>query len=178
MDNKLHEAFKYIKRVFFPRWDYNKQWVVKEEPCLFVMGVCNSKTKIIYLKHFYANNPDSICLLIHEICHAVTNKNHAKKWVTRMQKAAATSQRIGNKKLEENILKEIAWYSEPEDECLTTSDLVYKNLYDIALRNSGMSCEDCIHKVAVGFGMDDEDFKKSFKKYGDYYNKGKNKEKY
>jgi len=108
---RLNKSVKYIRETFFPRWDKRNEWVIKKDENLPSFGSCsNRKSKTISLRYIDEDENNFYCLLIHEICHAVTNDNHGKKWKERVLKASDKAKSIGRLKLTELLKIEVKEY--------------------------------------------------------------------
>jgi hypothetical protein len=110
-EDRLQDAFQYVRKTFFPRWDRKKQWKVEYRP-EFKKGTEQNIRNHIKRMGLKARYPDKINIsairrediqriwfyeipkddnvlhlhLIHEICHVKTS-GHGKKWAENMTKA-------------------------------------------------------------------------------------------
>lgn len=100
MNNKIETLYREICKIYFPRW---KPWDFTYNPKWCKSGYCNNHQKHIYF------GEDSPVLVIHEICHAVGDPGHGKKWQTRVLKAAETAKRY-DRKLSKELIAEVEKY--------------------------------------------------------------------
>ncbi len=164
MSNKkrLQKAGDYIHKTFFPLWDQKGQWAIKEDYKLLGQGLCSEDKKTIFLQFVSSKNDDLYLLLIHEICHAVTNSSHGKKWFDRMLKASNRAKEIGLKNLSERLLNELVGYKEAppinakyvygtiEDWVIQSETLVpYKPLIEALSKDLGCTKGDLTKKYTL-----------------------------
>jgi hypothetical protein len=83
--NSKKGNYRKICKVYFPRW---KPWEFKYDRFFGIEGFCDSDHRTIIVQKL-----DPV-LIIHEICHAVTDSGHEKKWQDRMLKAAITADTV------------------------------------------------------------------------------------
>jgi hypothetical protein len=76
------------------------------------VGSCDFTHKIIKAARVPIDDDEVAVLLIHEIAHAVTASYHAKRWLTRMEKAAQQAKTIGRSRLATLIRQEIDEYKQ------------------------------------------------------------------
>lgn len=115
----LRQHFLEIKHQFFPRWDRKNLWRISTRSRRNVHGCCDPERRVIeiVIQH---NDPDERDrLLIHEICHAVAEGGHGKKWQDRIEMAARRAEELGRDRLAKLLREEIESYREswkPVDE--------------------------------------------------------------
>src|SRR5262245_5171459 len=90
---------KYIKHLFFPRWDRDDRWRFSTRSRRRVHGHCDPVARTIEIVAHPSDSDERDRLLIHEICHAVAPGNHGVVWQQRMEKAAATADDLGRSRL-------------------------------------------------------------------------------
>ena len=113
-----------VIKTFFPRWRTAKEWKFvwgTDEPEAGSSGKCVYRTKTIWI-----SSPD-LLIIIHEICHAIADGGHAKKWCTRMIAAADTAEGAGSGELAEWIRDEVEMYEETPR---FTKAIVYRSVED------------------------------------------------
>jgi hypothetical protein len=108
----LAREFTAVRKVYFPKWDRMRRWRCRFLRATMVTsdchGRCDDEKKIIYISK---NAEDLIALLIHEICHAVTQRaNEGRTWQERMLKAVKVADRIGHSRLAESLRQEVVSY--------------------------------------------------------------------
>lgn len=106
----LQRHFQEIKRLFFSRWDRQDFWRVTSQSRRKVHGHCDPERKVIEIVVQHADPDERGRLFIHEICHAVSEMSHGKKWQQRMEKAARKADELGRQRLTQLIREEIAGY--------------------------------------------------------------------
>ena len=110
-DRRFQEAFDLVRQVFFPRWDRKRLWRVQTVGNLDdSVGSCDFTCRIIKAARVPVDDDELAALLIHEIAHAATASYHAKRWLTRMKKAAQHAKTIGRSRLAALIRQEIDGY--------------------------------------------------------------------
>ena len=114
IDHRFQEAFDHVRRVFFPRWDRKRLWRLRIVRNLDdSVGTCDFTHRIIKAASVPVDDDELAALLIHEIAHAATASYHAKRWLTRMEKAAQLAKTLGRSRLATLIRQEIDGYKEP-----------------------------------------------------------------
>lgn len=162
---ELQEIYQDIRRTYFPKWDKKCEWKLKLlEDINGSQGFCDTQNKTIYT--LYTNN----LVIIHEICHAVTEQGHNKRWTTRMELVAEDAEKDGNSELATEIRNQIEAYSMSPK---ITAKMVYNEIQDIAyMSSSDISYEDTIEFVRRNYGMSERDFLKKYKKTRQAYEVG------
>ena len=146
---RFKEAVDYVKKTFFPQWDRSQAWAIKYSPdhpeVEFCQGKCCPEIKTIYLGMMPDDDTELHALLIHEICHALSD-GHGKTWQQRFLKAANQADRIGNNKLSQMINREVESY---RNTTKIMADTVYGRVTDVVLDTYGeISFERIRHMVA------------------------------
>ena len=107
----LQEAFRYVRENIFPKWDFKGQWNVKKVKRLPisapVIAYTNHSLKTIFVNYLPNNKNSLYCLLIHEICHAITSGQHNKRWETRVMKSADKATKMDNIQLAKLIYEDL-----------------------------------------------------------------------
>lgn len=125
----LSQRFQRIKREFFPRWDKNNQWRIRQDKRYKRPGYaeCQAERKTIKVNLYKLDNlnrniseDDVDQLIIHEICHAVVNQYHGPNFYKRIKEVRLHAESIGRRSLAELILK---------DEDRSRNRLIGKNLH-------------------------------------------------
>ena len=98
--NNIKIQYDVVCKTYFPRWE---PWKFIYKSTWGISGCCNPKTKCIF-----SGSLDKM-VLIHEICHAVTNCGHGKKWQKRMLLSAKIAKK-NDAKLSEEIFKDLEIY--------------------------------------------------------------------
>ena len=85
----LEREFISIKKLFFPRWDKENLWGVSGSlgtgsGHICPDGHCGFENRTI---HVLTTEEDHQWMLVHLICHAVTENNHRVHWQERMKSA-------------------------------------------------------------------------------------------
>ena len=166
MNNKeLQKMYQDIRRTYFPKWDKKCEWKLElVEDLNGSQGFCDTQNKTIYT--LYINN----LIIIHEICHAVTEQGHNKKWTTRTELAAKDAEKDGDSELATEIRNQLEAYDMSPK---ITAKMVYNEVQDIAyMSSSDISYEDTIEFVRRNYGMSERDFLKKYKKTRQAYDEG------
>jgi len=107
----LQQAFRYVQDNIFPKWDFKGQWSVKKVKHLPisapVIAYTNHSLKTIFVNHLPNNKNSLYCLLIHEICHAITSGQHNKRWGEKMTKSADKAATMNNIQLAKLIYEDL-----------------------------------------------------------------------
>lgn len=165
---RLNQSVQYIKEIYFPRWDNRKRWTIKKDKSLPSFGLCNRESKTISLKYIDEDEDNFYRLLIHEICHAVTNGNHSKKWKVRMLKARDKAKSIGHQKLAVLLEIEVGEYA-PEKSIDSVSH-IYEDFEDYILQYPHMLPYDqIIEKFARSYGLYPDELKQICKRIRKVY---------
>ena len=64
---KLYQEFEFARTTFFPRWDIDRQWMVKYAPAMPGGGWADPETKTIFLSSIPKELDMLYLLLIHEM---------------------------------------------------------------------------------------------------------------
>jgi len=132
-EDRLQDAFQYVRKTFFPRWDRKKEWTVVYLPefkkrdeqrmaedirlkglqgaypfKLNITAICPGVGKCIIVYRIPKNNNELYELLIHEICHAISKDGHRKKWVEKMNVAYSRAIKDVLKDLSKRIKADLA----------------------------------------------------------------------
>ena len=110
-NQRLQDAFIFVRATFFPGWDIKKEWKVKHDPEMPRQENIENKELYEFLKKAgvpyqqdayaqnYSNEKIIVVfkmpkankflyeLLIHEICHSHGSGGHGKIWQSKMKKA-------------------------------------------------------------------------------------------
>jgi hypothetical protein len=110
---RLKDSFEFVRKEFFPKWDNKREWIVgrlglKDSRHFKAHGICNRKSKSIYLRWIPGDQNNLYWILIHEICHAVSPGFHGKRWNDQMLKASELARKKGNTLLSRMILRDLA----------------------------------------------------------------------
>lgn len=103
----LRHHFQEIKSQYFPRWDCQNLWRISTRSRRKVEGCCEPERRVIEIAVQYADPDKRDRLLIHEICHAVADGGHGKKWQDRMERAASRADELGRDRLAKLLREEI-----------------------------------------------------------------------
>lgn len=131
-EDRLQEDFQYVRETFFPSWDLEKEWrciyvpfakkwadrafdeEIKREGVehrypikTCIMAECDAT--IGFIRFYRITKNDNIYrILIHEICHAITNDGHGLKWREEMKKAYCKAQENGFKVIARRIERDLS----------------------------------------------------------------------
>ena len=112
-DHKFRETFDQVRKEFFPRWDRQRHWRARIARKLNgSVGHCDFTSRVIEAFQVPDDDDELAALLIHEIAHAATASYHAKRWITRMERAAQQAKAIRRSRLARLIREEIHGYGE------------------------------------------------------------------
>jgi hypothetical protein len=169
MSERLHDAFAYVRKTFFPRWDRNAEWTVREVVHLPVDGKPKEKQKTISLHVVPDDEDDLHCLLIHEICHAVASTGHGRKWLDRVIKAGDEARLIGREGLADLVFAEVERYARSEKPLKVIAELIYNTIEDLVFYNPSASYEDVIDSLAMQLGFHRDELLDKYKRCREVY---------
>jgi hypothetical protein len=158
---ELVDTFEHIRQTFFPRWDRNKDWsVVLVDDLDGAQGRCEPGVKQIQLATYWEGD-ELTALIIHEIAHAAAGVDHGKRWLARMEKAAADAEKMGMGNLAAAIREQIDSYS---DGFRVTAAMIYGELEDAVICQPQMSFDQAMDFVRRDCGLSREQFLKRFRR--------------
>mgnify|MGYP001592904379 CR=1 FL=1 len=88
-EERLQDAFEYVRKIFFPRWDRGRKWKVVYTPRFKkrrIEAVCHSNIREIWFYTISKYDEMLRSCLVHEICH-VNTWGHGKNWLANMERA-------------------------------------------------------------------------------------------
>ena len=168
--NDLKKPFEFVRKMFFPRWDRARRWGVKRVWHLPAQGRCDRASKNILIKDRPPHEDELYCLLIHEICHAVSSPYHGRRWQDRMMKAGDKADKIGHKELAEMLDEEV------KRQRLIPKNIdreAYDLIYDIVTALPYIKFNRLLTRVAAEYGMYPREFKVRFKRSKKIFNQAK-----
>lgn len=165
----IRQDFDRIKRLFFPRWDREGLWRVTTNASRQVHGRCDPERKRIEIILLNTDPDKHDALIIHELCHAVTNGGHEKTWQARMEAAAKRADRIERPKLAKLLRGEIVAYQKAP----RSIDIVYGDIEDAMHENPNLTFTQIKRWIARDHGLLPVEVCKYFKRAEAVYNKAK-----
>jgi len=163
----LQEEFEFIRKTFFPRWDRKKEWrVILVQDVNGTQGECLKSTKTIHILKELRSIEELQALLIHEICHAVGNWGHARKWQDRMLRSARQAADSGLGALADILRRNVQRYKESHRE---TAEMVYTEIGDYVLDSPECEFDTIIDYMRRVRGVSREEFLKRYRKSRDVY---------
>lgn len=167
----IRQDFERIKRLFFPRWDRAGLWRVTTNSSYGVHGRCDQERKRIEIV-FLSDNPDEHDrLIIHEICHAVTNGGHETRWQDRMEAAAKQADKLKRTTLAILLRSEVIVYRNTP----RSIDIVYGEIEDAMLESPNLTLAQIKKWIGQNHGILSKDVCKIFKRTKAVYLKAKKK---
>jgi putative protein kinase ArgK-like GTPase of G3E family len=171
----LQKDFEYVCRTYFPTWDDGNNWSVKlGDSETSEESRHDLKNKIITIGRFYDDRVKRHYLLIHEICHALTNYLeifgvHDEDWQEEMIKVANIAIKSGQTELYEKIIDEVNLYkntkkSSPEEIYQRIEDIVRDTAPNVA------SFYDIVEYSKQYYEMSEEDLTNQFPECRKRYN--------
>ena len=152
--NEIEGAFQRARLQFFPRWRAGACWSVRAYSRPGTDGsYCDSDRRTIYCVGHWTPT------LIHEICHAVAEAGHGKKWDARMRMAADDATRLGDAALAGHLRDEADFYKDTPN---TTAADVYRSLEDAV--TDGLDSEDAVRAVARDIGLQPRELVTKYKR--------------
>jgi hypothetical protein len=108
----LKKEFEYIRKTFFSRWHPRKSWAIRKGlppeglvPC--TQAWCDRKKREIGIRRIPRDRNSFYSILIHEMCHAVTNDYHGRMFQTEMLRASQKAEQIGNRVLRNMVRNDV-----------------------------------------------------------------------
>lgn len=160
----LQRAFATVRSVFFPRWDTEGAWSVREVRDLPAKGKCDRRRKTLLLRHVSEDDDVLHRLLIHEISHAVTDDYHSKRWLARYRKAAERAERMGRLHLASLILEEAELYAHSENYITTDAKTVYALIRQFVKANPHIPFNIAIKMIALSMAQYPREFLQKWKR--------------
>ena len=98
-EEALEHLFQEVLRSYFPRWRRGKAWSVRYavppgRPK--VDGYCDPQTRTIWISPRTVDQPSDELVVIHEVTHALTNRDHGVCFQRRLRKVAEDAETQGN----------------------------------------------------------------------------------
>ena len=157
----LEQQFCQIKTKFFPRWDPEKFWCVSgslstESGNICPNGHCSKADRTI---HVLTNHDEHERMLVHLICHAVTENNHGRHWQERMTLASKRAKQIQKNELSIEILSEVEHYKKS---IKPTCNSVEKKSYETAVNLPECSSSVWLEIVSSHYGLTGSELEKKF----------------
>jgi hypothetical protein len=168
--NPLNKSFEFVRKVFFPRWDRDSRWRIKRVWHLPAQGRCDRTSRNILIKAPPPREDELHCLLIHEICHAVSSPYHGGRWQKRMMKASDQASRIGRADLMRMLDGEV------KGQRLIPRNIdreAYDLIYDTVTAFPYIKFNSLIVRAANEYGIYPGEFRRRFKKCRKIFNQAK-----
>lgn len=166
----LIQHFDHIRQTFFPRWEAGKGWcIVVADDLDGAQGKCNTELKQIQIVS-HPKGDELTGLIIHESAHAVAGGDHGKRWMARMEKAAADAERMGMAGVANTLREQIAGYGDGFKPAPTT---VYNELVDAVVHQPQMSFEQAVDFVRRGYGLSRDEFVRRFRRAAVVYDEAR-----
>jgi hypothetical protein len=157
----IHTTFNELRRLFFPRWDRSGAWGLEVREKLLCFGCCDFENKIISIRPLPVGDGLRL-LLIHEMCHCCTEKNHGKKWRGRMLMAAAAAATAGMHDLSGMLADEVAAAGAAGANIRAGS--VYDAIRGCAADYPTASFDEIKGRVCRRLGLCTEEFEKTYRR--------------
>lgn len=163
-EGEFQDMFEQIKREFFPKWDRKGEWKTEWVSDINgALGKCDIATKTILMTYPCRK------MFIHEICHAVADGGHTKRWSNRLLKAAKRADELGYTELGKSLFDEHQLYE--FNSYTPTAAITYETIEDIA-SESGQPYEQVIDYCARDIGMTVTEFEQKYRLCKRAYRKG------
>ena len=157
----LEREFIKIKKLFFPRWDRENLWGVSGSlgtgsGNICPDGHCSIENRTL---HVLTGEEGHERMLVHLICHAVTENNHRIHWQERMKKAEIQSRQCSMNHLAIALNADLERYNSSQD---ITAALVEKKSYETALKLPESSPEIWLEVVSSCYEMTGTELTRKF----------------
>jgi len=152
---------EFVRRHFFPRWDRKGRWkVVQANDLDGAQGRCDNESKTVKIRRGISGD-DVTAILIHEICHAVGELGHGKRWRRRMEQAARTADALAMAAVAERLREEIKGYE--EGLFMSASD-IYREISDAIWQYPKVTFVQVLDFVRRDYGLSRAQFMKRFRR--------------
>jgi hypothetical protein len=165
---KIDTIFNEVRTIYFPRWNRKREWKIdfgSPEQLRDMTGYCDSKVKRIYLAYnsIYGMSDAGVrASVIHEICHDVRAASHNRRWVDRMEQAAATAKKFNENEVAEILRSDIFSYAGSGVRSkYDTSHVLEFTIYLID-NNPSIDFAKLVKRVAKHFGYSTRKIKKDY----------------
>jgi hypothetical protein len=160
MDNrKLKKEFEYIRNTFFPQWDRKREWSIKRVWHLPSHGKYDNVSKRILIQFISGDRIDLYRLLIHEICHCVSDY-HGKRFLDRLLRAKLRANELGLKMVANAIQNDIDMCTKNRE----PFDNTYQMIEDAVMDIPNISWRNLLKYVARQRGRYPKEFLKRYKR--------------
>ena len=183
IQKKLEVEFERIRNDFFPRWDPKRKWKAKAgfQEGVFHLDIlcsCDRHDKTIWIapavveegKHL-DGFPLSL-VLIHEICHAVSNQSHGEKFLTALKKRKDMAKKLGRREEYEAISMHLRGF---ELKVYTISDSVYEMARETAKKKPPPTYSKLLDLLNQSFGITTEEVDHFFPNMRWFYDRKRHK---
>ena len=168
--SEIIQAYEFIRKEFFPRWDKKKEWSIRLRRDLPSLGLCSLEQKRIEIQSKRPVEMPLSLFFIHEISHAVTNAAHTKEWMARMMRAAEKADQI-DKELAQRIREEVTSYLPGNCEILTVKSICATIEDSVLDARQEIVFPKLINWIARSAGLYPQEFKNSYRKSMDHFRK-------
>ena len=170
--------FEDICRQYFPRWRTAHLWEVREEPrgqwvdaqggtrYTTEAGWCDRAHRVIW-----TSRRDNVTL-IHEICHAVRDDYHGKRFQTRLRQAAQQAEKLGDTALAAALCKEGEAYASGWALQPTATDM-YERITDVVRDVPALSFEALVDYLAQDRGFTPPELMQRYRRLRPVYDQAK-----
>lgn len=179
MKRSLKAEFAFVRNTFFPRWKAGKEWhIVPRNRADYTKesGFCDLDAHTILIDPLMAgqDGANRTALLIHEVCHAVAERGHGKRFLRRLHQAADRARRLGLNQLAGILEQEVLDYQKEGWE-LRAGD-VYDCVERAVLDSKGMATySNVIHFIAGDYGLLVGELETRFRRLRKVYEKAQKK---
>ena len=157
----LEQHYLDIKKLFFPRWDPEGLWRVSGSlgtgsGHICPDGHCCMKERVL---HVLTGHADHERMLVHLICHAVTENSHESHWRDRMLKAMMRAKQLQRRQLSEALRSEVEHYLYA---LKPTMESVEKKSFEIAIDLPESTPDVWLEVVSSHYGLTGIELKRKF----------------
>ena len=157
----LEREFITIKKLFFPRWDRDNLWGVSGSlgtgsGHICPDGHCSIENRTL---HVLTGEEDHERMLVHLICHAVTENNHRTHWQERMKKVEIHARQSSMIRLADALNVDMERYKSTQD---ITAELVENKSYETALELPESTPEIWLEVVSSCYEMTGTELTRKF----------------
>jgi hypothetical protein len=135
---RLQEAYNFVRRVFFPKWDRTGKWQIRYISGPYYMGRCNHGLNTIDIRFLSDDDIELYLLLTHEICHT-SALSHEIKWQDRMIRAGNRIKKLGYDPLAREVINEVERF---RGSPAINAKFIYRSIAKIVMDNKNVSFEN------------------------------------
>jgi hypothetical protein len=171
----LHQAFRTVLRLYFPRWRSSSHWQFRggahatyrdhqgKRRETAEQGLCDPSLRTLWV-NVPLRHPQWTLTAIHEMCHAVTTGDHGRTWQHRMDQAATRAESLGDLPLAQALRDEVAAYAAvyPLAQRLSPKRFITLSVQDCLVDNPTLTLEQVVQSIADDVGSPPQEIRQNY----------------